>query len=91
MIFATLFQLAFAILFVLIQFVALFWFLGRGRVYWIMPGGETGISFKDYRGNEQVLEVSARVVTLLRGVRDLQAYGRRGFTRLAANWTARYR
>ena len=33
LIFATLFQLAFAILFVLIQFVALFWFLGRGRVY----------------------------------------------------------
>ena len=75
MIFATLFQLAFAILFVLIQFVALFWFLGRGRVYWIMPGGETGISFKDYRGNEQVLEVSARVVTLLRGVRDFKRMG----------------
>ncbi len=75
MIFATLFQLAFAILFVLIQFVALFWFLGRGRVYWIMPGGETGISFKDYRGNEQVLEVSARIVTLLRGVRDFKRMG----------------
>jgi cell division protease FtsH len=75
LIFATLFQLAFAILFVLIQFVALFWFLGRGRVYWIMPGGETGISFKDYRGNEQVLEVSARVVTLLRGVRDFKRMG----------------
>ena len=74
-IFATLFQLAFAILFVLIQFVALFWFLGRGRVYWIMPGGETGISFKDYRGNEQVLEVSARIVTLLRGVRDFKRMG----------------
>ena len=75
LIFATLFQLAFAILFVLIQFVALFWFLGRGRVYWIMPGGETGISFKDYRGNEQVLEVSARIVTLLRGVRDFKRMG----------------
>lgn len=75
LIFATLFQLAFAILFVLIQFVALFWFLGRGRVYWIMPGGETGISFKDYRGNEQVLEVAARIVTLLRGVRDFKRMG----------------
>jgi ATP-dependent Zn protease len=40
-----------------------------------MPGGETGISFKDYRGNEQVLEVSARVVTLLRGVRDFKRMG----------------
>jgi len=32
------FQLFFAIMFMIIQFVALFWFLGRTRVYWIMPG-----------------------------------------------------
>ena len=35
------FQIAFAIVFVIIQFGAIFWFLGRGRMYWMMPG-ETG-------------------------------------------------
>src|SRR5690348_9661152 len=32
-----LFRLLFAILFIVIQFVALFWFLGRPRIYWVMP------------------------------------------------------
>ena len=40
-----------------------------------MPGGETGISFKDYRGNEQVLEVSARIVTPAARVRDFKRMG----------------
>ncbi|HEX9014796.1 MAG TPA: ATPase, partial [Chloroflexota bacterium] len=43
-----LFQLAFAMVFMIIQFVALFWFLGRGRTYWVKPG-ETGVGFKDYK------------------------------------------
>ncbi|MGE3272348.1 MAG: ATPase, partial [Chloroflexota bacterium] len=33
-----LFQLFFAVFFIIIQFVAMFWFLGRTRIYWIMPG-----------------------------------------------------
>jgi cell division protease FtsH len=69
-----LFQLLFAILFMIIQFVALFWFLGRPRTYWIMPG-ETGVGFKDYKGNPEVLEVARRVVTLLRGVKEFSAMG----------------
>src|SRR5207244_7123209 len=32
-----LFQLMFAILFMIVQFVALFWFIGRPRIYWILP------------------------------------------------------
>src|SRR5438270_5163442 len=31
------FQLFFAIMFMIVQFVALFWFLGRPRIYWLMP------------------------------------------------------
>jgi ATP-dependent Zn protease len=69
-----LFQLLFAILFMIVQFVALFWFLGRPRMYWILPG-ETGVGFKDYRGNPEVLEVASRVVTLLRGVKDFKSMG----------------
>jgi ATP-dependent Zn protease len=69
-----LFQLLFAILFMIIQFVALFMFLARPRIYWIMPG-ETGVGFKDYRGNPEVLEAASRVVTLLRGVKQFKEMG----------------
>jgi ATP-dependent metalloprotease FtsH len=68
------FQLFFAIMFMIIQFVALFWFLGRTRVYWIMPG-ETGVGFRDYRGNPEILEIARRVVTLLRGVKSFKQMG----------------
>src|SRR5438093_8907437 len=48
-----LFQLLFAVFFMIVQFAALFYFLGRPRIYWIYPG-ETGVGFKDYRGNPEV-------------------------------------
>jgi cell division protease FtsH len=69
-----LFQLLFAILFMVVQFAALFYFLSRGRTYWVMPG-ETGITFKDYRGQNDVLEVASRWVTLLRGVKEFKRMG----------------
>ena len=69
-----LFQLAFAVFFMIIQFVALFWFLGRGRVYWVKPG-ETGVGFKDYKGNPEVLESARRIVTLLSGVKEFKQMG----------------
>ncbi|MBI2939297.1 MAG: AAA family ATPase [Chloroflexi bacterium] len=68
------FQLAFAILFMIIQFVAIFWFLGRPRVYWVMPG-ETGVGFKDYKGNPEVLESASRVVRLLHEVKRFKMAG----------------
>jgi cell division protease FtsH len=69
-----LFQILFAIFFVIIQFAAIFWFLGRSRVYWIMPG-ETGVSFQDYKGNPEILELASRVVTLLKGVKHFKEMG----------------
>ena len=68
------FQLFFAIMFMIVQFVALFWFLGKPRIYWVMPG-ETGVNFKDYKGNPEVLEAAKQVVTLLRGVKEFKAMG----------------
>ncbi|HET7558397.1 MAG TPA: AAA family ATPase, partial [Limnochordia bacterium] len=58
----------------LMQFVAIFWFLGRAQVYWLQPN-ETGISFADYKGNDEVLQVASRIVTLLRGVRGFKEMG----------------
>ena len=61
-------------MFMIVQFAALFWFLGRTRIYWIMPG-ETGVGFKDYKGNPEIIELAERVVTLLRGVKGFKEMG----------------
>jgi len=68
------FQIVFAILFGIMQFVAIFWFLGRPRLYWVMPG-ETGYTFDDYKGNPEVLEAARRIVLLLQGVKEFQDMG----------------
>lgn len=68
------FQLLFAAMFLIIQFVALFWFLARGRTYWILPG-ETGSSWDDYRGNPEIVENAKRIVTLLKGVKEFKEMG----------------
>jgi cell division protease FtsH len=73
-IFSMLLELGFAVFYILIQFVALFWFLGRPRLYWVMPG-ETGVTFEDYKGNPEVLETARRMVSLLRGVKEFEAMG----------------
>lgn len=65
------FQIAFAVLFIVIQFAALFWFLGRPRLYWVMPG-ETGVGFDDYKGNPEVLEAARRIVLLLQGTKEFK-------------------
>lgn len=67
-------QLLFAMMFMIIQFVALFWFLARGRTYWILPG-ETGSTWEDYRGNPEIVENAKRIVTLLKGVKEFKEMG----------------
>ncbi|HEX4203648.1 MAG TPA: AAA family ATPase [Ktedonobacteraceae bacterium] len=68
------FQIIFAMFFAVIQIVALFWFLARPRLYWVLPG-ETGVSFDDYKGNPEVLEAARRIVTLIQGVKEFQDIG----------------
>ncbi|WP_219836797.1 AAA family ATPase [Paenibacillus sp. R14(2021)] len=67
-------QLLFAVLFMIVQFAALFWFLARGRTYWILPG-ETGATWDDYRGNPEIVENAKRIVTLLKGVKAFKDMG----------------
>src|SRR3989441_401215 len=68
------FQIAFAVIYIVIQFAALFWFLGRPRLYWVMPG-ETGVTFDDYKGNPEVLESARRIVRLLEGTPEFREMG----------------
>jgi len=67
-------EIGFAVFYILIQFIALFWFLGRPRLYWVMPG-ETGVTFDDYKGNPEVLESARRIVALIRGVKEFEEMG----------------
>ena len=67
-------QLGVMVLFAIVPFAAIFWFLGRPRIYWTMPG-ETGVSFRDYKGNPDVLDAARQVVTLVKGVKHFEAMG----------------
>ena len=58
------------LLFIYIQMFA----ISKPRVYWLKPY-ETGVSFNDYRGNPQVLELAREVVLLLKGSKDFKNMG----------------
>lgn len=68
-------QIVFAIVFVLIQFVAIFWYLARSREETVLPGQAGVITLKDYWGQPQIVEIVNQWVTLLRGVRKYQQMG----------------
>lgn len=59
---------------IVVQFVAIFWFLARSRIYEVYPGAE-GVSFADYRGQPELLEQAQQIVMLLRGVKAFENAG----------------
>lgn len=67
-------QLVLIIATFLAQFVLMFWFLSRSRMYTIMPGAE-GVSFADYRGQPEILDQARQIVLLLRGVSAFEGAG----------------
>src|SRR5258708_15946978 len=67
-------ELVYVAFLMVLQFIVLFWFIGGPRIYWLMPG-ETGVGFKDYKGNPEVLESARQVVTLLKGVKRFKLMG----------------
>lgn len=73
-VFQYIFLFIFYMVAIVFQFVAIFWFLGRPRLYWVMPG-ETGVGFDDYKGNPEVLEAARRIVKLLEGIQEYQEMG----------------
>jgi cell division protease FtsH len=67
-------RLAFTSLLIIGQFAAMFWLLGRSRMYTIWPGAE-GVNFADYRGQPELLEQAKQMVKLLRGVKVFEDAG----------------
>ncbi|MFN3928270.1 MAG: AAA family ATPase [Thermoflexus sp.] len=59
------FQLLFAITFVLIQFIALFWFMSRSRVEVIKPGDPKQVTLADYWGQENLVRLVRQWIDLL--------------------------
>jgi cell division protease FtsH len=70
----TLIQLFALMSIAILQFVAIYWFLSRSRMYTVLPGAE-GVSFDDYRGQPELLEQARQIVMLLRGVKAFETAG----------------
>ncbi len=60
--------------FIVIQFVAMFWFLARGNNYVIYPG-EYDIGFDDVRGQPAAVESTKEVLRLFQGFKDFKEMG----------------
>jgi cell division protease FtsH len=58
----------------IVQFVALFWYLSRGRTYIIYPG-EYDTSFEDVRGQKAAVEATSEVVRLFQGFKKFRKMG----------------
>lgn len=63
-----------AVAFTALLMLALLWYLARPRVTWALPG-DVLVSFKDYKGNPEVIEAAQRIVTLLRGAKGFKEMG----------------
>jgi len=68
-------QFAFAISYIVIQFVALFWFMARSRVEVIRPGDPKQITFEDYKGQPNLLKMVRQWISLLSDRTQFQKMG----------------
>lgn len=59
---------------VILQFVAVFWYLSRGRTYVIYPG-EYDVNFNDVRGQKAAVEATREVVKLFQGFKKFRKMG----------------
>ena len=59
---------------VLVQFVAIFWFLARGQTYVIYPR-EYDVSFDDVRGQPEIVESTKEALTLFQGFKKFRDAG----------------
>jgi len=71
----TAFQLAFAISFAILQFVAIFWFMSQTRVDVIRPEDPKSVTFKDYWGQPNLVALVRQWIGLLADRRDFVKMG----------------
>jgi cell division protease FtsH len=68
-------QIAFALLFAIMQFVAIFWFMSRTKVEVIRPGDPKQLTFDDYKGQPHLLRLVKQWITLLSDRSQFQRMG----------------
>jgi len=68
-------QIVFAIGYVIIQFVAIFWFISQTRVETILPGDPKQITFDDYKGQPNLLKLVRQWISLLSDREQFQRMG----------------
>jgi cell division protease FtsH len=70
-----LFRILFAITFVIIQFVAIFWFMAQSRVEVIRPGDPKQVTFDDYKGQPNLIKMVRQWISLLSDRQQFQKMG----------------
>src|SRR5215208_7383745 len=68
-------RILFAISFVVIQFVAIFWFMARSRVEVIRPGDPKQVTFDDYKGQPNLIKMVRQWISLLSDRTKFQKMG----------------
>ncbi len=68
-------RIVFAISFVVIQFVAIFWFMAQSRVEVIRPGDPKQVTFDDYKGQPNLLKMVRQWISLLSDRAQFQKMG----------------
>ncbi|HSL44595.1 MAG TPA: AAA family ATPase [Anaerolineales bacterium] len=68
-------RIVFAISFVVIQFVAIFWFMAQSRVEVIRPGDPKQVTFDDYKGQPNLIKMVRQWISLLSDRAQFQQMG----------------
>jgi cell division protease FtsH len=68
-------RIVFAIAFVVIQFVAIFWFMAQSRVEIIRPGDPKQVTFDDYKGQPNLIRMVRQWISLLSDRQQFQKMG----------------
>lgn len=68
-------RIVFAISFVVIQFVAIFWFMAKSRVETIRPGDPKQVTFDDYKGQPNLIKMVRQWISLLSDRTQFQKMG----------------
>jgi len=68
-------RIVFAIGFVVIQFVAIFWFMAQSRVEIIRPGDPKQVTFDDYKGQPNLIKMVRQWISLLSDRAQFQKMG----------------
>jgi cell division protease FtsH len=71
------FRLLFAVLFMIVQFGALFWFMSQTKIEIIRPGDPKTVTFDDYKGQDRLVEMVKQWLSLLYDRTEFQKMGGR--------------